>query len=150
MPAPYEGGCICGAVRYRLTSEPLTFYACHCTNCRRYTGTAFGLSMPVLKSAVELLRGEPAAYDVALDEGRRSRGAFCAACVTRLWNEPARAPELLVLRPGTLDDIARFHPVAHIWTRSALPWVVIPEEALRFGQQPPFTTLMEAWRDRTK
>ena len=74
MPAPYEGGCICGAVRYRLTSEPLTFYACHCTDCRRHTGTAFALSMPMLRNAVELIRGDLASFDVALDGGRRSCG----------------------------------------------------------------------------
>ena len=57
--APYLGHCLCGAVAYRLTGEPLTFYACHCTDCQRRTGAAFALSMIVRRAALELTRGEP-------------------------------------------------------------------------------------------
>ena len=53
MPAPYDGGCLCGLIRYRLTDEPLTLYACHCTDRQRETGSAFGLSMIVPKSAID-------------------------------------------------------------------------------------------------
>jgi len=59
MPAPYDGGCLCGLIRYRLTDEPLTLCTCHCTDCQRLTGSAFALSMIVLKSGLHLLQGEP-------------------------------------------------------------------------------------------
>jgi hypothetical protein len=66
----------------------------------------------------------------------------------RLWSEPAKHPELAVLRPGTLDDAKQFTPVAHIWTRSALPWVTIPGDAARYEKQPGPGELARLWRER--
>jgi hypothetical protein len=54
-----EGGCACGEVRYRLTSEPLFTHCCHCLNCQRQTGSAFVINMLIETNRVELLAGEP-------------------------------------------------------------------------------------------
>src|SRR6266849_4427599 len=102
MPAPYHGGCLCGAIRYRVADEPLTLYVCHCTDCQRRTGSAFALSMVVLNSALELLQGEPRAYAVTLSDGRQKHGKFCGECGTRLWGEPPKFPQVVVVQPGTL------------------------------------------------
>jgi hypothetical protein len=89
MPAPYDGGCLCGLIRYRLADEPITLYVCHCTECQRRTGSAFALSMVAFKSALELLQGDPRTF--AVTSGRIQRcGKFCVECSTRLWNEPPR------------------------------------------------------------
>src|SRR5437870_5253450 len=108
MPAPYHGGCLCGLIRYRLTDEPLTLYACHCTDCQRRTGSAFALSMPVFKSGLDLLKGEPRTYAVTLSDGRQKHGTFCGECGTRLWGEPPKFPKSssfspapLMIRPGS-------------------------------------------------
>lgn len=149
MPAPYEGGCVCGAIRYRLTNEPLTLYACHCTDCQRHFGTSFALSMIVLGEALHLIRGEPRIHAVTTPGGIHRRGTFCGDCASRLWGVPVRFPEVAVLRPGTLDDTSWLDPVAHIWTRSAQPWVVIPEGAVRFETQPDDPmALINLWRER--
>jgi len=149
MPRPYEGGCLCGAIRYRVDAEPLALYVCHCTDCQRQTGTSFASAMIVPKSAFELLRGEPRAYAALSPEGWVKRGKFCDACATRVWGLPARFPEVLVLRPGTLDDTTWLSPAAHIWTRSRQPWVVIPKDAVAFERQPEDPmALVEAWRRR--
>ncbi len=151
MPAPFDGGCLCGAVRYRLADEGLTFYACHCTDCQRQTGSAFGLSMIVARSAFSVLRGEPQGYDVPLPDGRRWRGKFCATCATRLWSEPLKFPQALTLRPGSLDDTTWLRPIGHIWTRSAQPWVSIPADTLSYEVQPEdYTALIQAWRGRPR
>src|SRR5260370_21654609 len=52
MPAPYTGGCQCGSVRYVLTTEPIRLVACHCKECQRQSGSAFGMSMPVKKDSL--------------------------------------------------------------------------------------------------
>jgi hypothetical protein len=148
---PQHGGCLCGDVRYVLGEEPLTLYACHCTDCQRHTGASFALSMLVRRDAVTLGRGRPEPYSLERPDGRRKRGRFCGRCSTRLWGEPLRLPEHLVLRPGTLDDTSWIRPVAHIWTRSAQPWVRIPDDALRFGGQPEGEerlALVRAWKER--
>jgi len=139
---------MCGAVRYRLTEEPLTLYACHCTDCQRHTGTSFALSMIVRREALQLVHGEPRAYAVAVP-GPPRRGKFCGECATRLWGEPARFPHIVVLRPGTLDDTTWLDPVAHIWMRSAQPWVSVPTGALTFETQPQDPmALINLWRER--
>ena len=148
MPAPYDGGCLCGLIRYRVTDEPLTLYVCHCTDCQRRTGSAFALSMVVLKSALELLQGDPRTYAVTSD-GLQRRGKFCAECSTRLWGEPVKFPQVVVVQPGTLDDTTWLHPIGHIWTRSAQPWVSIPKDTVNFEGQPDDPmVLINAWRDR--
>jgi hypothetical protein len=147
MPAPYQGRCLCGAVRYRVDREPLTLYACHCLDCQRRTGSAFALSMIVRRSSVEVLQGEPAAYFAALPDGRTKSGRMCAACGTRLWGEPRNA-ELLVIQPGTLEQPIGLVPVAHQWTSSAQPWTVFPQGAVLFETQPADRAeMMRLWRD---
>jgi len=147
MTAPYDGGCVCGAVRYRLTGEPLTLYACHCTECQRHSGSSFALSMPVRRSALEVVHGTPRQYDVVVARGVRRRGRYCEACGTRLWGEPVHLPTMYVVRPGTLDDTTWLDPVAHLWMRSAQPWVIVSDDVLRFDTQPPdFGVLIDAWR----
>ena len=59
MGSHLEGGCACGAVRYRLTAEPMIVHCCHCLNCQRQTGSAFVINVVVETDRVELLAGEP-------------------------------------------------------------------------------------------
>ena len=151
MPAPYEGGCLCGAIRYRLTAEPLTFYVCHCTDCQKQTSTSFNLSMPVARESFELLRGEPGSYSVPLSAGRLWNGRYCTVCITRVWSEPPKFPQVINLRPGTLDDVRSLRPVGHIWTRSAQPWVEIPRDTLNYeGQPPDMGPMIRAFRERLR
>jgi hypothetical protein len=126
-----EGGCLCGAVRYRIHADPLTLYACHCTDCQRQSGSAFGLSL---------------ALDLTTDDGRNRRPRLCGACGTRLYNE-SKVAEVVVVRGGTVDGAAKLRPIGHIWTTSAQPWVRIPEGALTYPEQPAdMLELVRAWR----
>jgi len=148
MPAPYTGGCLCGELRYVVKSEPLTFYACHCTDCQRRTGTAFALSMVVSRGAFELQKGKPVFYKVQMTDGRTKTGNVCPACSTRVWGEPAKTPDVVIIQPGTLDDRSWLHPVAHIWTRSAQPWFQFPKDVARFEMQPAPGELAKLWQQR--
>ena len=147
---PQHGGCLCGEVRYRLTEDPVTLYACHCTDCQRQSGSSFGLSMIVREQSLEVVRGRPQEYKLTLDDGRVKQSRYCGHCATRLFN-PSRVAGLAVLEPGTLDDTSWLRPVAHIWTRSAQPWVAIPGDALRFEKEPrgeEMLSLVRAWKGR--
>ena len=151
MDTPRPGGCLCGAVRYRLIGDPVTFYACHCTDCQRQTGSAFGLSMIVREQDLELVQGEPKRFEATMADGRVKRGRYCGQCAARLWGEPAALPGLRVLRPGTLDDPGAFTPIGHIWTRSARDWVPIPDDAVLFEGQPEDPMpLVRAWKGRDR
>lgn len=147
---PYAGGCVCGRVRYRLNDEPLTLYACHCAYCQAQSGSAFGLSMPVLRKALEVTAGDPVRYEFVAPDGRRRIGKRCGECPTQLWGEPERLPQVLILRPGTLDDRSWLEPVAHIWVSRAQSWFRIPEGVLVFPEQPADElALVRAWKRRS-
>jgi hypothetical protein len=120
-----EGGCSCGAVRYRLTSDPLFVHCCHCLNCQRQTGSAFVINALIETDRVELLAGEP--EPVPVPRGTKTQKIWrCPACQIAVYSQYTRRATRFV-RVGTLDDPASLEPDVHIYTRSKLPWVVLPE-----------------------
>lgn len=148
---PQHGGCLCGDLEYSLSEDPVTLYACHCTDCQRQTGASFALSLIARREALQIVRGRPHEYSVEMPDGRIKRSFFCSRCATRLWG-PSSVPGLAVLEPGTLDDTSWLHPIAHIWTRSAQPWVQIPKDSLNFVEQPQadeWLALVRAWKNRS-
>lgn len=143
MGAPYAGRCLCGAVHYRVGEEPLVVYACHCTDCQKRSGSAFGLSMWVRLPAIEVTQGEPQLATPVAHDGRPRLGRVCGACGTRMWSEPPHRAGLAVVRPGTLEDTSWIRPDAHLWTRSAQRWFIFPEGVPRYETEPGFGALLE-------
>jgi hypothetical protein len=125
MNEPLEGGCACGAVRYRLGASPIFVHCCHCLNCQRQTGSAFVINVLIEKDRVHVLRGDPVAVDVPRDDGRMQRILRCPTCQIALWSYYT-LPQLAFVRAGTLDRPSRVHPDVHIYTRSKVPWVTLP------------------------
>ena len=125
-----EGGCSCGAVRYRLTSVPLFIHCCHCLNCQRQTGSAFVVNLLIEADRVELL-GEPHAVDVPRDDGSRQTIYRCPTCEIAVFSDYGR-PDVLFVRAGTLDEPKAITPDVHIFTRSKVHWVTLPESAPAF------------------
>ena len=121
-----EGGCACGAVRYRLTSEPMFVHCCHCLNCQRQTGSAFVINLLIEADRVELLSGEPEPVDVPRDDGSAQHIFRCPQCQVAVFSEYGR-PEVRFVRGGTLDDPTSITPDVHIYTRSKVGWVTLPE-----------------------
>ncbi|MBI1185867.1 MAG: aldehyde-activating protein [Alphaproteobacteria bacterium] len=127
-----EGGCACGALRYRMNAAPLFVHCCHCTDCQRQTGTAFVLNALIEASAVDTLLGEPRAYAMPTESGLSHRVFRCAACGTAVWSEYGGRAQIRFVRVGALDAPAALPPDVHIYTRSKLPWVRLPEGAQAF------------------
>jgi hypothetical protein len=127
---PLDGGCPCGALRYRLQRTPMFTHCCHCTRCQRETGAPFAHHALIEWTAFTVLQGEPLFARVPSDSGGEHRVARCAKCHSTLWNEwgaPGRAVTRYV-RVGTLDEPARCPPQAHIFTRSAQAWLALPTD----------------------
>jgi hypothetical protein len=131
MSVEREGGCSCGAVRYRLTSDPMFVHCCHCLNCQRQTGSAFVINLLIEAARVELLSGEPQPVEVPRDDGRQQRIFRCPDCQVAVFSEYGR-PEVRFVRAGTLDDPSGVEPDVHIYTRSKVKWVTLPEAAPAF------------------
>jgi hypothetical protein len=127
----YSGSCFCGAVKYRLTSAPMFVNCCHCTDCQRQTGSAFVINAIIELDRIELLAGAPEPIAVPTDSGRPHDIYRCPSCKTALWSDYGHRPMRFV-RVGTLDDPGALPPNAHIFLRSKLPWVRIPDGARGF------------------
>lgn len=132
MPETLEGGCSCGAVRYRLESAPMFVHCCHCRDCQRQTGAAFAVNAMIETDRVMLLSGEPQAVGMPTDSGRPHHIYRCPACQIAVWSEYGGIAKLRFVRVGTLDNPEALPPDVHIYTRSKLPWVALPESVPTF------------------
>jgi hypothetical protein len=126
---PLEGGCTCGDVRYRMTSEPLFVHCCHCRWCQRETGSSFALNAMIEADRVSVLKGEVEVVDTPSNSGKGQKISRCPRCHIALWSNYSGAGDAVhFVRVGTLDEPDRLPPDIHIFTSSKQPWVVIPPE----------------------
>jgi len=126
----YEGGCACGGVRYGLKREPMFVHCCHCTSCQTETGSAFVINALIESDQVEPLKGAPEPVMTPSESGRGQQIWRCPECHVALWSNYGGAKDILrFVRVGTLDEPAAIEPDIHIYTRSKLPWVRLPEGA---------------------
>jgi hypothetical protein len=123
-----EGGCSCGSLRYRLASAPLLVHCCHCRNCQRQTGSAFVVNLLIETERLEVIEGAAQPVDVPRDDGSLQRIFRCPQCQVAVFSEYGR-PEVRFVRAGTLDDPTDVTPDVHIFTRSKVGWVALPETA---------------------
>jgi hypothetical protein len=126
-----EGGCACGSVRYRLGREPLVVHCCHCLNCQRQTGSAFVVNLMIEASHVEVIAGTPEPVDVPREGSSTQRIFRCPVCRVAVFSEYGH-PGLRYVRAGTLDRPTGVTPDIHIYTRSKVTWVAIPESVPAF------------------
>ena len=131
MSVQHEGGCACGAVRYRLSSEPLFTHCCHCLNCQRQTGSAFAINVLIEADRLELLAGDAEPVDVPRDDGSKQRIFRCPICRVAIYSEYGR-PEVRFVRGGTLDRPSSVTPDVHIFTKSKLSWIALPDSVPAF------------------
>jgi hypothetical protein len=126
------GGCACAAVRYRLTTPPMFVHCCHCRDCQRQTGSGSAINALIETDRIAVLAGEPQPVAVPTESGRPHRIFRCPACGTAVWSEYGGIAALRFVRVGTLDDPAALPPDVHIYTRSKLPWITLPESVPAF------------------
>jgi len=132
MAVSRDGGCFCGAVRYRLLARPMFVNCCHCLDCQRQTGGAFAINAIVEAANIKLLKGKPRAVSMPTASGRPHDIHRCAKCATALWSDYGRRRVMLFLRVSTLDKPHAIAPDAHIFTRSKVPWVGLPADVPAF------------------
>jgi hypothetical protein len=132
MGETFEGGCACGAVRYRLGARPMFTHCCHCIDCQKQTGGAFAINALIETDRIEMLDGKPVKYEMPSPSGRGHDVYRCATCAVALWSDYGRRPYLRFVRVATLDAPHAIAPDVHIFTRSKAPWVRLPERARAF------------------
>ncbi|HEX3367689.1 GFA family protein [Phenylobacterium sp.] len=131
MTAPYEGGCLCGQVRWRARAEPANVRVCHCRNCQRATGGPFFARAVFLAETFER-QGETSRWPTSPRVDRLS----CARCGTPVFSEPKDAPARIGVALATLDDPSALAPQMHIWVSAKLAWTVIDDGLPQFAEGP--------------
>jgi len=131
-----RGGCQCGTVRYELKAPPLEVYVCHCTECRKQSASAFGISVIACSADVRLVQGALKQWSRPAKSGRTVDCFFCPECGSRIWHGDKKKRQTISIKGGSLDEPVDISSAAHIWTNSKLPGVVIPEHAPTFRQEP--------------
>ena len=141
------GSCECKSIDYQYNGEPLTCYACHCTDCQTSSGSAFGLSMIVNEKDLEVTSGnvETSTLDV---KGTKVEKHHCSQCGTPLWFSAEEYPGIVAIKPGTFKDTLWFKPVAHLWVRSKQPWVILNKDTPQYQKQPEISELIDLWKNR--
>ncbi|MCI4589046.1 GFA family protein [Sphingobium sp. BYY-5] len=123
-----EGGCACGAVRYRIDVDPIFVNNCHCGLCQRQSGAASAVNAFVEVEHLHLLSGTLSEHEVPTGSGKAQAIVRCAACGTAVWSHYPRLGRLgAAIRVGTLDDRAAIRPDAAIFVADRMGWTGLPD-----------------------
>ena len=128
-----SGGCLCGAVRYVLKSEPRATAICHCTHCQRQSGSLFSFNLVVREADYEQ-SGETKIYLDSGDSGQPVHRHFCGRCGSPIYVKTALLPGKVVVKAGTLDSMEGLKPNAEIYTDHAVTWLAPFAGVARFAQ----------------
>ncbi|MFZ0488117.1 MAG: GFA family protein [Arenicellales bacterium] len=117
------GRCLCGGVRYQVRCRPDALYYCHCSQCRRSSGSSFATNIAVARADLDILEG--AELIKAYMSAPRKHRNFCSNCGSPLYSEYLDEPDVVYLRAGTLEDTGELTARAHIHTASMASWFEI-------------------------
>jgi hypothetical protein len=113
-----EGGCLCSAIRFRVSGEPVFSSVCHCATCRRAGGAPTVAWLTFDRGQVEILSGTPRAY-------RSSQGVvrqFCGTCGSQLSYETVASPATIDITTASMDNPNLFPPTLEVWLEHRIPW----------------------------
>ena len=116
-----KGSCLCGAVRYVVSGEATRFYHCHCSRCRKATGTGHASNLFMQPGTLEWTSGEEQVRQFKVPEAQRFTNSFCATCGSRLPRD-AKAMGFVFIPAGSLDDEPPIGPQARIFVGSRTRW----------------------------
>jgi len=121
-----EGGCLCGSIRFAISEVLAPAAYCHCLDCRKCTGSAFNISVPVGVESFKLLSGSSRSFTKAGDSGIKLTRHFCPDCGSPLYGFSERHPDRVYVKAGSIDDPSCVTPAYQSWTSSSVPWAQIP------------------------
>jgi hypothetical protein len=129
------GQCQCGAIRYEAEVDPAKASACHCSDCQRFSGSPYRVSVPTPKESLKFLSGTPKVYVKTAESGNKRAQGFCGDCGSAIYAAAHLDPQFYMLRAGSIDQRAELPPQRQIWWRSALTWSQNLEQLPRTERQ---------------
>ncbi|ETN43114.1 uncharacterized protein HMPREF1541_02272 [Cyphellophora europaea CBS 101466] len=145
----YEGGCACGAVRYKVIDRPVRTHACHCRWCQRETGSAFAInSMYETDNVKTTSETKPEVVEVPTATGQIQWITRCPRCKIAIWSQYAlhAGKAVRIIRAGTFDNPDLFPPEHHIYTSTMQPWLILDEST---PQAEEFYDRARFWSQRS-
>lgn len=136
MSTEVTGGCLCGALRYRISAQPLLTRVCWCRLCQ-YLAAGSGSVNVCFPSQALTLEGKLSDFRSVADSGNIMHRSFCPVCGTQVLSASEARPHLVFVRAGTLDDSEVAKPSATIWISQAPSWACINQDLPRIAAQPP-------------
>lgn len=133
--ARFEGGCLCGDVRYSCDKVLMTAH-CHCLDCRKSSGTDHCTHVMTQENHVSI-SGEVSFFEKAADSGAIVSRGFCGRCGSALYSTKGDMPGVLFLRASSLDDPEIVKPEVTVYTKQALSWSMIDPALPQFEEMPP-------------
>lgn len=128
------GGCLCGAIRYRLTSKPRATVVCHCTHCQRQSGSAFSVNL-ICAHDTYVQEGRTQVFEDHGDSGLSVLRHFCGNCGSPVRTEAASVPGHSIVKAGTLDrPWTLAAPGVEVYTHHAMPWLPRLGDTVCFAQ----------------
>lgn len=128
------GCCLCGAVSFKLVTEPLATRICWCRDCQHLAANG---SVNLLVPAEGLhVSGVLSEYTNLADSGDEVTRQFCPTCGAHLFGKSSSRPEFRVVRAGNLDDPSSIQPSMNIWAASAPGWACLDLRLERVERQP--------------
>jgi hypothetical protein len=118
-----DGHCHCGLITFEAEVDADALTICHCTDCRRLSGSAFRTTIRATAGNFSLLSGSPKTYVKTAESGNKRVQAFCGNCGTPIYACSPDNPQSYSIRAGTITQLEAFRPHQQIWRRSALSWV---------------------------
>lgn len=126
------GGCLCGGVRYEYAGELGAAGYCHCSDCRKISGSAFGVSVAAAAAEFRIVKGVPKGFTKTGDSGRQVTRYFCPDCGSPLYTLPPLHPDRVFIKAGSLDDPTLVAPSREAWTTSRVSWAEIAPGLTRY------------------
>ena len=117
----FRGSCLCGAVQYEISGEPMKFYHCHCQRCRKATGTGHASNLLVKPGSIKWLKGEELIKGYKVPEAIRFTNRFCSVCGSRVPRD-VKEIDTIVIPAGSLDSEPPIRPQARIFWDSRASW----------------------------
>jgi hypothetical protein len=131
-----KGSCLCGAVTYEVSGEPKRFYHCHCSRCRKVSGTGHASNLFVQPGTLKWLSGESLVREFKVPEAQRFTNSFCTTCGSRM-PRAAAAMGFVLIPAGSLDVEPPITPQARIFVGSRAAWSCTEGELPGYADYPP-------------
>lgn len=136
MSSKLTGGCLCGAVRYEISAEPMMSGKCHCLNCQKLSGSGHAFHLMVPEGSF-LVKGPTKGYSWTADSGNTVTTNFCTECGSPIFGRSTGFAGMVTVRAASLDDASGVKPQMTVYAKRIQPWDRADASIPSFPMMPP-------------